>query len=244
MEKIYSRNPEREEYPYSRARDPISLTASLQHQKDNGQIGIIAEFKRLSPSGFINKREMGIREYFTEISAQKPAGFSVLTEPDHFLGNYDDLAAVQDFSIPLLDKDFISDEKMVRNAYNAGADTILLIMDFLDEEVVYQLADFALKLGMESLIEFHDLHLAEAIRPASGRLFGYNRRNLRTLEMEPQEEKLVDLLGDEIKNIILESGIDTEYLRKHDVSRYRGLLIGASILRGDNVLKTMNTRNP
>lgn len=237
VEEIYSRD--RKEYPFRRTRDPISLSASLSSVKESGGTGIIAEFKRKSPSGFQKGNGEGSREYFTEVSVHNPAGFSVLTEPDHFLGSYDDLASVQDFSIPILDKDFVSNEKMVRNAYNAGADAILLIMDFLELEVVYQLADYALELGMESLIEFHDLHLSEGIRPSRGRLFGYNRRNLKTLEMEPQEEKLAELLGNEIKNIILESGIDSDYLRNHDVSMYKGMLIGASILQGDNVLRTV-----
>ncbi len=244
VEEIYSRNSHREKVPFRRLRKPLSLSKSLKKIKGTGQTGIISEFKRKSPSGFINSKSVEIEAYFQKLSKQKNiAGFSILTEPDHFNGSYDDITAVQHFNIPILDKDFISTREMVDNAYNSGADAILLILDFLEENLVYLLADYAANLGMESLIEFHKIELASRIRPGEGRLFGYNRRNLITLELEPQEETLHNFLPVMGQGLILESGINSEYVRTHNMSEYLGMLIGASILEGGN-LQELSQKKP
>lgn len=236
MEEIYSRNSSRVSVPYRRTRVPISLRNNLIKIRNSGQIGIISEFKRKSPSGFLNSKSVEIEAYFQRLSNwENVAGFSVLTEPDHFNGTYDDITSVQHFNIPIMDKDFISTREMVVNAYNSGADAILLILDFLNVNQAYLLADYAASLGMESLLEFHNLELADRIRPGESRLFGYNRRNLVTLEMEPQEENLQDMFPHLENELILESGITSEYVKTHDVSEYLGMLIGASILDGDNL---------
>ncbi len=236
MEKIYSRNSSRQGVPFRRIRKPISLSESLDNVKKSFGTGIISEFKRKSPSGFSNSSSLNIETYFKKLSERKDiAGFSVLTEPDFFDGSYEDMTSVQHFNKPILDKDFISTREMVLNAYNSGADAILLILDFLDVDRLYLLADYAATLGMESLIEFHDIELMGNIHPGKGRIFGYNRRNLVTLKMDPHEENIQSITAKNGINVVLESGIDSDYLRNHDVSGYRGLLIGTSILQGDEV---------
>ncbi len=234
VERIYSRNSSREAVPFSRTRMPISLSGNLRKIKESGETGIIAEFKRNSPSGFTNHNFPDITPYFQQISRySRVGGFSVLTEPDHFHGSYGDITQVQEFETPILDKDFISTRKMVENAYNCGADAILLILDFLPENEVYMLSDYAWELGMESLIEFHDPGLVDMIQKGNSRLFGYNRRNLVTLEMEPMEEELKTVLAEHAIQVVLESGITAEYAASHDLSGYSGLLVGTSILQGN-----------
>lgn len=236
MKEIYSRNSSRPKFALRRTREPLSLNQSLTKLKDTGKTGIIAEFKRKSPSGFSNSKSLDIRAYFQGISGnRKIAGFSVLTEPDFFNGNYQDISEIQDFNVPILDKDFISTKEMVDSAFNCGADAILLILDFLAPSQLYLLSDYAVSLGLEALIEFHELKLVDRIDPGRGRIFGYNRRNLETLKMEPQEMELDEVVSRKDLDIILESGITSEYVRTHDVSRYKGMLIGTSILDGDKV---------
>ncbi len=234
VEEIYSRNSGRKPVPLSRTRDPISLSGALKRVKESGVTGIIAEFKRSSPSGFKNLNSPDIMKYFHEISGnRRVAGFSVLTEPDYFHGSYGDITRAQKFEIPILDKDFISSSLMVENAFNSGADAILLILDFLPENEVYLLSDYAEEFGMESLIEFHGPELVEKVQKGKKRLFGYNRRNLSTLRMEPEEEEMRAILSKREIELILESGITSEYVQSHDLSAYAGMLIGASILEGD-----------
>ena len=230
---IYSRNPLREKVPYRRTRDVVSLYGNLTKFKREGKTGIISEFKRRSPSGFDIRKEVNPLHYFRELRLENLAGISVLTEPDLFLGSYEDITAVQELNLPILDKDFASSELMVENAFNAGADVILFILDFLEPERVLSLSRYAVSLGMEALVEFHDISLIKYLTPQEGVIYGYNRRNLRTLKMEPHEEEVLRRLkGIEI-NVVLESGIDSAYLRDHDVFPYLGMLIGTSILNGD-----------
>lgn len=234
VEEIYSRNSSRKPVPLRRGREPISLSDALKRVKESGETGIIAEFKRSSPSGFTNHNSPDIMKYFQEIAGNdRIAGFSILTEPYHFYGTYGDITQAQKFEIPILDKDFISSNLMVENAFNSGADAILLILDFLPESDVYLLSDYAAEFGMESLIEFHEPALMDKIQQGQKRLFGYNRRNLSTLKMEPEEDGIREALSKREIEVILESGITSEYARSHDLSGYAGLLIGASILEGD-----------
>lgn len=233
VDDIYSRNPLRSRIPFSRMREPISLLGSLLDFKSRGKTGIISEFKRKSPSGFDIRRAVEPLQYFRDSRLENIAGISILTEPDYFLGSYGDVSRVQELNIPILDKDFASTPLMVENAYNSGADVILFILDFLERQKVRELCKLAVSLGMEALVEFHDLSLMKDIEPQEGVIIGYNRRNLRTLKMEPQEEKVLAGLKGSGVEVILESGIDREYLREHDVSPYLGMLIGTSILHGN-----------
>ncbi len=236
VEHIYERNVFREKFPYSRIRDPISLTESLRRKRTGTIPGIIMEYKRSSPSGFHNGSYPYVVEYFTRKISGTTAGISILTEPENFRGSYSDIVAVQGMGYPILDKDFISTESMIESAYNAGADAVLLIMDFLPASMLGKLTEMALKREMEVLAEFHDLKYLERIQPMDHVVYGYNRRNLRTLSMEPQESYVLRHISKTGIDIILESGIDSRYLKENDVSHYFGLLIGASILSDDLVL--------
>lgn len=233
VDAIYSRNHLREKVPFRRTRDTISLHENLQKFKMEGKTGIISEFKRKSPSGFSLAKALEPLNYFRKSDLEVVSGLSILTEPDYFHGSYEDISRVQELNLPILDKDFASSEMMVENAFNSGADAILFILDFLGPEKVQALSRHAASLGMEALVEFHDTSLMKYLAPREGVIYGYNRRNLRTLKMEPHEDEVLrSLKGMEI-DIILESGIDGAYLRDHDVSRYMGLLIGTSILNGN-----------
>ena len=233
VDSIYSRNHLRERVPFRRTRGTMSLHESLLRFKAEGKTGIISEFKRKSPSGFNLGIELGPCAYFSKSDLQNVAGLSILTEPEEFKGSYEDLTSVQELGLPILDKDFISTALMVENAYNAGADAVLLILDFLGTEKVQELSTIALSHGMEALVEFHDLSLIRHLTPRKGIIYGYNRRNLRTLKMEPSEEEVMQQVNGQGIEIILESGIDLSYLREHDVSQYLGMLIGTSILNGE-----------
>ena len=195
--------------------------------------GIIVEFKRRSPSGFKNSRYLDPVAYFREQISPLVAGFSVLSEPDYFHGNYGDATGLQDFDIPILDKDFISTNEMIDSAYNAGYDAILLIADFLRPENLESLCRYAIGKGMEVLIEFHDLVHIHDLRQMPGVLYGYNRRNLKTLQMDPHEDEIRRYLEDHDLPVVLESGIDSRYLKNNDVSKFAGLLVGTSILSED-----------
>ena len=232
VEHIYSRNWLRKPVEYSRTRDPISLKKSLLNFKKLGKTGIISEFKRKSPSGFNLGRDIGPLDYFRKADLQSVAGLSILTEPDHFLGNYADITVVQEFNLPILDKDFVSSGLMVRNAFNSGADAVLFILDFIGIEKAQELSNYAISLGMEALVEFHDIKFLDVLKPLKGVIYGYNRRNLKTLKMDPKEHQVLQKYEGSELEVVLESGIDSNYLHENDMSPYLGMLIGTSMLNG------------
>ncbi len=244
VEQIYARNPARSEFPFSRSRKPAGFIDSIRSVSSRGFPGLICEFKRSSPSGFTNSRNTEIVDYFRRMKSERIAAFSVLTEPEYFNGRYGDISSVQDFKVPILDKDFISTPGMVENAYNAGADAILIILDFLGKDRSYELAEYAVSKGMDVLMEFHDpVHLRD-LEITGNVIFGYNRRNLRTLKMDPDEEKVRQFMKKEGFPMILESGITPDYLRKNDVSMFEGLLIGTSFLENGGILETIRNLAP
>ena len=233
VDDIYSGNNLRNLISFNmRERNTISLKKSLKETKIKP--GIIGEFKRKSPSGFRNKSNTDILKYFNDIK-EIIAGISILTEPQHFGGNMLDARAVQCYNKPILIKDFISSRKMVQSSFMAGGDAFLLICDFLDYEIIKDLVQYGNTLGMEALVEVHDPDSIENIFPEENVLIGYNRRNLKTLEMQDQAEDLYDSLKSFGLPLILESGITSKNIGALNVEKYDGLLIGASILSGDTI---------
>src|SRR5687767_13597001 len=123
---------------------------------DPSRTGIIAEFKRASPSkGIINDRNT-VAEVTAAYARYGASGISVLTDENFFKGSLDDLVAAAGNEVPLLRKDFMIDEYQVVEAKAHGADVILLIAACLSPREVKTLATAAGNQGMEVLLELHD----------------------------------------------------------------------------------------
>jgi Indole-3-glycerol phosphate synthase len=231
VDEIYRKNSNRKLQNFNmRDRDIISLKHALEKEK-NGP-GIIAEFKRKSPSGFSNKYNTDILKYFDNIQTTI-AGISILTEPQYFDGTPLDAITVQCYSKPILIKDFISNEQMVKSSYMSGGDAFLLICDFMDYKKIKLLVQYGKMLGMDALVEVHDPESVKNIFPDENVILGYNRRNLKTLKMEDNSEEMYDSLKSYGLPLVLESGITSENIHKLPVKKYQGLLIGSSLLSGD-----------
>lgn len=240
VEEIYKNNRTRVPVRESRRqRDVLSLTSAIESANSRGKIALIAEYKRRSPSGFVNDSNPDIMKYYEKISKKDIDAMSVLCEPDHFGGNYSDITKVQGFMKPVLAKDFISSREMIISSYNAGADVVLLIADFLSKETLSDLINFSRNLGLEVILEFHSLEEIEKVNAFKNVIIGYNRRNLKTMEVEGGEEKAVDLIKSSDFPIILESGLSSTNISKIETSKFNGVLIGSSILKDDNVISTL-----
>jgi len=208
-----------------------SLKAALL---DRDKTGIIAEFKRRSPSkGIINDRvDIGeVTRIYTDHGA---SGISVLTDRSFFGGSLDDLCAARQNGIPLLRKEFIIDEYQLVEARSNGADAILLIAACLSPFEVKQLARQARGLGMEVLLELHDEkeldHLCEEID-----LAGVNNRNLKTFAVDLEHSvRMSEKIGDEMVKVA-ESGIndvkDVQYLKRYG---FKGFLIGEHFMKQED----------
>lgn len=198
---------------------------------DETKTGIIAEFKRKSPSkGWIN--EKADPSIVTKAYAQQGAsGLSVLTDESFFGGSLLDLVKARENAVPILRKDFMIDPYQVVEAKAYGADVILLIAANLTTAQVKLLAATAKNLGLEVLLEIHNEHELEHIcRDVD--IVGVNNRNLKTFEVSIETSiQLSGFIPDD-KIRISESGIsgiaDIQQLTRYG---YRGFLIGESFMK-------------
>ncbi|GHN02971.1 indole-3-glycerol phosphate synthase [Cytophagales bacterium WSM2-2] len=208
----------------------VSLKKYVQ-RKDKS--GIIAEFKRKSPSkGPINPYASVERTSIGYMQAGASA-LSILTDKDFFGGSSEDLMVARKFNYcPILRKDFVIDEYQVIEAKSIGADAILLIAAVMKPERLKELANFAHSLGLEVLVEVHTQQELSPIYFPSVDLIGVNNRDLKTFEVNVDVSKRIsELIPKDIVKIS-ESGINSPEtvveLRKFG---FEGFLIGENFMR-------------
>lgn len=208
-----------------------SLKASLLAENSTG---IIAEFKRQSPSKGVINADVSVVEVTTGYASAGAAGLSVLTDTPFFGGSQADFLAARaaNPSVPMLRKDFIIDEYQIIEAKAWGADVILLIAACLSPQEIAHFASVAKALGMEVLLEVHD-H-AELHRSLCDGLdvVGVNNRNLRTFEVSVDTSLALraDIPAEFLA--ISESGLaDMATLHTLKNAGYRGFLIGETFMK-------------
>ena len=193
--------------------------------------GIIAEFKRRSPSkGIINNTSLA-DEVIKDYVKYGASAVSVLTDEEFFGGSLKDLQEVRKYDIPILRKDFIIDEYQVAESKAFGADIILLIAACVTKNKVKKLASFAKKINLNVLLEIHNEHELDHICDEVD-VVGINNRDLKSFKVDLNHS--IDLCkkipSHKIK--ISESGIDTpdtiHFLKKNGFS---GFLIGEKFMR-------------
>jgi len=195
--------------------------------------GVIAEFKRHSPSkGDINKNA-DIQQIVSGYSQAGASAISVLTDEQFFGGSSADLQAARlaTTTTPLLRKDFVIDEYQLFEARAWGADLVLLIAAALSPERVLALAKRAKELDLEVLLEVHSAEELNCINPFVD-FVGVNNRNLKTFEVGLQiSEQLAQLIPNEFIKIS-ESGIDKPENVAHLWNfGYKGFLIGENFMK-------------
>ncbi|MBP8960150.1 MAG: indole-3-glycerol phosphate synthase TrpC [Bacteroidales bacterium] len=212
-----------EKSPFS-GRESISLAGRI---RDPAGTGIIAEFKRCSPSkGAINV-SANLLKVTTGYCDAGAAGISVLTEKKFFGGKADDLYKVRSsINIPLLRKDFILDEIQIYESKCLGADVILLIAALLGKGKVLEFSKLANSLGMEVLLEIHSTEELDTINEFVN-IIGVNNRDLRSMKTDINTSiKLGRKIPDGFVKIS-ESGISSPMtITELKKAGYDGFLIG------------------
>lgn len=201
----------------------------------NDLSGIIAEFKRRSPSkGVINefaKPDKVCLEYMRGGAS----ALSVLTDAKYFGGSSRDLTLARKYNFcPILRKDFIVDDYQVVEARSIGADAILLIAEILTANQLKSLASLAFSLGLEVLFEVHERESIGKL-PPDAQIVGVNSRNLTDFSVSIENAtNLIDLLPPNVVKVA-ESGIDSpETLIKLKELGFNGFLIGEHFMRNAN----------
>ena len=215
-------------------RQTYRLSEYLKNHKDRLQI--IAEVKKASPSlGDINL-EVDIVQQAQTYEANGAVMISVLTDEVFFKGHLDYLREISSqVEIPTLNKDFIIDEKQIIRARNAGATVILLIVAALSEKRLKELYDYATELGLEVLVETHNLAELEVAHRLGAQIIGVNNRNLTTFEVDLQTSvDLAKYFKDDCL-YISESAIFTEEDAKRVAPYFNGILVGTALMQAEDV---------
>lgn len=197
-----------------------------------GSTGLIAEFKRKSPSkGWFKTKELEAEPVVTAYN-KKAAGISVLTDDEFFGGDLDDLIQTKVVTdIPVLRKDFIIDKWQIAESKAFGADVILLIAACLAPAQVKEFAAYAASIGLESILEVHnEEELGHCCDEVS--MVGVNNRNLNTFEVDINTS--LQLIGKIPggKPVIAESGIsNVDTIVTLRDAGFKGFLIGEHFMK-------------
>ncbi|MFZ9846674.1 MAG: indole-3-glycerol phosphate synthase TrpC [Flavobacteriales bacterium] len=197
--------------------------------------GVIAEFKRKSPSKGIINATADVAETTLAYNNAGASALSVLTDEQFFGGSNENLLNARRVNeIPVLRKDFIIDEFQLVEAKSIGADIILLIASNLEIEQNKRLAKFAKSLGLNVLLEVHNKEELKFINEFIDAV-GVNNRNLNTftVDVNTSLNLVKDIPNDFLK--ISESGIyKPETIKMLKSAGFQGFLIGENFMREAN----------
>ncbi|NML70872.1 indole-3-glycerol phosphate synthase TrpC [Chryseobacterium sp. RP-3-3] len=211
-------------------RKSFSLKESVKNKS-----GIIAEFKRQSPSKGIINNQVQPLDVVSAYESFGASGISILTDRDFFGGNFDDILSVRNhINIPILRKDFMMDEYQFYEAKSIGADAVLLIAACLSPDQVLEFTELAHTLDLEVLLEIHTEEELKHFN-ADIDLVGINNRNLKDFKVDLQHSVLLkDQLPKEVLSVA-ESGIytieDFNYLKGKG---FDGFLMGEYFMKNEN----------
>ncbi len=227
------------------------------HKPRQGDIALIAEVKKASPSAGVICQDFDPIRIAKEYEAAGASCLSVLTDEKFFQGSLDYLRQIRAaVKLPLLRKDFIIDERQILEAIEWGADAILLIVAILDNARLQRFHALATEAGLAALVEVHDEAELERAMKMGATLIGVNNRNLKTFKVdltttEHLAAKLIRRTGvapvsnlkkengnrqDACPTLVAESGIHT----RDDVKRLKqcgaeAILVGESLMRGGDI---------
>ncbi len=213
------------------SRETYSLTESIKSGS-----GIIAEFKRRSPSKQVINHQSSVIDVVRGYENAGVSGISILADTKYFGGSLDDLIQARDaVIISILRKEFIIDLYQVYEAKAYGADAILLISAILTSEKIKEFSKLANSLGLEVLLEIHNEEELNKSDLTYVDLVGVNNRNLKTFEVSLENSKYLSNLISSDKVKISESGISSvEAINELKQYGFQGFLIGENFMKTDD----------
>lgn len=206
--------------------------------RNNKELAVIAEIKRQSPSkGKIAEIKNPVELALKYVQGGANA-ISVLTDEKFFNGSLDDLqkvsATLKQYPCPVLRKDFIIHEIQIAEAIAYGADAILCIVAVLGNHSK-RLLDYARKMGIEVIVEVHNIDELNIALDSGAEIIGVNNRNLSNFEVETQNAfDLINKIPDNIIKIA-ESGIlEPKLAQRYYQSGFDAVLIGEGLVKSEN----------
>ncbi len=215
-------------------RTPISLRTSLT---EKGSTGIIAEFKRQSPSKGVINGTATVGEVTQGYLEANVAAQSILTDTSFFGGTMADLMEARTINTtrPILRKDFVVDGFQIVEAKAIGADVVLLIAACLTVEELKNFGKLASDLGLDVLYEVHTQEDLDKINDVDGKIIGINNRNLKTFKVDLEHSiQLANQIPDSCVKVS-ESGIsDPRIVTGLKEYGFQGFLIGENFMKTED----------
>ena len=213
-------------------RTPIDILSQISNT-----FFLICETKKASPSKGIIRPNYDPLQIAKSYEKAKANAISVITEKDFFMGDIEHLKLIRkEVRLPLLRKDFIIHQQQILEAYQYGADMVLLIASCLDEKKLLELKNYIESFGMTALIEIHNEEDLQKTLSVNPQLIGINNRDLKTFEVDLNiclrlRKKIPSSLP-----TIAESGISThEDITLLQENNFQGALVGESLLRQSDI---------
>ena len=209
------------------------FAAAIEAKIAAGHAAVIAEIKKASPSKGVIRPDFHPAEIARSYADGGAACLSVLTDIDFFQGDDDYLVQARDAcTLPVLRKDFIVDPWQVHEARALGADCVLLIVAALDDRQLVELAELAMSIDLDVLVEVHDIDELERALQVPAPLLGINNRSLRSFEVSLDTTLALRDAVPRDRRLVTESGIHT----REDAARMRqagidAFLVGEAFMR-------------
>ena len=221
--------------------DDRDFIQALTHPR-RGEVALIAEVKKASPSAGVICPDFNPVRIAEEYEKAGATCLSVLTDEKFFQGSLEYLRQIREATrLPLLRKDFIIDERQIREAIDWGADAILLIVSILTDQQLRMFHSLATGVGLAALVEVHDEAELDRALAVDARLIGINNRDLKTFRVDlSTTERLAKRVraepGGHERLLVAESGIQT----RANVDRLakagaQAILVGESLIKHGNI---------
>ena len=213
-------------------------------QPRRGDVALVAEVKKASPSAGVICPDFDAVRLAKEYEAAGASCLSVLTDEKFFQGSLHHLRQIRAaVKLPLLRKDFIIDERQILEAIEWGADAILLIAAILNDAQLKLFHSLATQAGLAALVEVHDETELDRALAIQAQLIGVNNRDLKTFNVDlGTTERLAKKMAASHRDarqsriLVAESGIHA----RADVERMarcgaRAVLVGESLMRHGDI---------
>ncbi|OAL44634.1 hypothetical protein IQ07DRAFT_684877 [Pyrenochaeta sp. DS3sAY3a] len=255
LEKIYDHRraavAEQKEIPSQRPSDlqaaydlnlaPPQINFPDRLRQSPFKLSLMAEIKRASPSKGIISLSTCAPAQARKYAKAGASTISVLTEPEWFKGSIEDLRAVRQSleGMPnrpaVLRKEFIFDEYQILEARLAGADTVLLIVKMLEEDVLKKLYTYSQSLGMEPLVEVQNVEETEVAVRLGAQVIGVNNRNLVNFEVDMETtNRLINMVPKETILCALSGIAGHKDVEPYIKSGVGAVLVGEALMRASN----------
>lgn len=204
--------------------------------------GVIAEFKRMTPSTSYNRMDVDASAVLSSFMDAGAVGLSVLTEPHRFGGSIEDLKTACTLDIPVMMKDFIIDVEQVQAAHLAGADAVLLIAEIFDR---YQysmdvLIEEARSLSLEVVLEVNSTAQYLRSLETDADVIGINNRDLSTLTLHRNRTEEILSSAPKDRPVLAMSGMGSaEDVMSAMRAGADSVLVGTSIMRNEGLISEL-----